>query len=326
MFQLGEVRGLFHRMKEDGDGCREKKRSGLSAWGLVSALAFVTSLVSVAGLAGRSWWVLDVSSSFRFQFFVVLLILGAALAAGGKYRQSLGCLGLAALNLAFVLPCWLDAGRIVETPGSVRLKGLLVNVHTANTRHEEVRQLVEQVDPDVAVFEEVDVSWVHGLAGLLVRYPHNVFCTRPDNFGIGLVSRRPFRKTDLAQLGMAGVPSVYVELDLGEGRTLHVVGTHPLPPVDAEYWALRNDQLDCVAQYVARLKGPVLLLGDLNTPPWSPFFRQFTRQSGLRDCSRGRGLNTTWPTFFGLMRIPIDHAMVSPGVVVLSERVGPGIG
>lgn len=79
-------------------------------------------------------------------------------------------------------------------------------------------------------------------------------------------------------------------------------------------------------RYVHRAASPVLLLGDLNVSPWSPYFRRLLRESGLRDSSQGRGVRPTWPTFNPLMLIPIDHCLYSPGIAIVNRQTGPHVG
>lgn len=89
---------------------------------------------------------------------------------------------------------------------------------------------------------------------------------------------------------------------------------------------MRNEQLTALAQFVTDIRGPIVLLGDLNTSPWSFFFRRLLEQSGLRDSAKGYGVQPTWPSFFRPARIPIDHCLHSPDMVVTDRRVGEAFG
>lgn len=105
-----------------------------------------------------------------------------------------------------------------------------------------------------------------------------------------------------------------------------ILGTHPLPPISAEYSRLRDEQLERVARFARTVASPLLLLGDLNTSPWSDRFRSFLRESGLHDSALGRGLQATWPAGWWPFSIPIDHGLYSAGLAVLSRRVGSFVG
>ena len=71
---------------------------------------------------------------------------------------------------------------------------------------------------------------------------------------------------------------------------------------------------------------PSLLLGDLNTTPWSPYFRKLLRAGELRDSARWKGWNPTWNPGISWLQLPIDHCLVSDEIGVAERRVGPEIG
>jgi endonuclease/exonuclease/phosphatase (EEP) superfamily protein YafD len=81
-----------------------------------------------------------------------------------------------------------------------------------------------------------------------------------------------------------------------------------------------------LAKVVADVEAPIVLLGDLNTTPWSPIYRQFIEDSGLRDARDGFGLLSSWPTGNPPLLIPIDHALVSQQIVVHNLYLGPDVG
>ena len=71
---------------------------------------------------------------------------------------------------------------------------------------------------------------------------------------------------------------------------------------------------------------PLVVMGDLNTTPFSAHYRGTLRAGVLRSCVRGSGLVPTWPTWFPLAAIPIDHCLATADVRARSFRVGRNIG
>jgi endonuclease/exonuclease/phosphatase (EEP) superfamily protein YafD len=63
---------------------------------------------------------------------------------------------------------------------------------------------------------------------------------------------------------------------------------------------------------------PVLLMGDLNCTPFSPWFPRLLERGALRDSAIGYGLTGTW-TGQGV-RLPIDHILVNERLRVLDYR------
>ena len=89
---------------------------------------------------------------------------------------------------------------------------------------------------------------------------------------------------------------------------------------------MRNDHLDSLANTSRLIQGPVMLIGDLNLSTWSPYFDDLIKTSGLKDSRKGFGIQATWPVKFPLLRIPIDHCLVSPSVSISNWARGPDIG
>ena len=102
--------------------------------------------------------------------------------------------------------------------------------------------------------------------------------------------------------------------------------THPPPPIGGRLSADRNHQLRQLMMFRRESAGPVCIAGDLNVTPWSPAFARMRQGAGLVDSLRGRGVQPTWPTWFPLAGIPIDHFLHTPEVTVTRRETGPRIG
>lgn len=297
---------------------------GRLLWALVT-LAFPGVLV---GYFATSWWVFETYSGFRVQF---ALIMGLGILLGLKQRRPVvvGVLILASIvNVTHVLPYLVSdqpATAIVASPAA-KVKVLTVNVHTANDRFDLVRAAVASHAPDIVLFTEMNDLWLTEMKSLTAGYPYTVARTRSDNFGIVLFSRIQPQKLEIIDFLAGEVPSIEMVFPLGS-RTVTLIGTHPLPPRTYEYSAIRNAQLVLIARYLAKVTGPKIVMGDMNTVPWSPYFRDLLRDGGLKDTGLGRGVVVTWPSHaWWLFGIPLDHILVSPDVSVISRSVGPWVG
>jgi endonuclease/exonuclease/phosphatase (EEP) superfamily protein YafD len=99
-----------------------------------------------------------------------------------------------------------------------------------------------------------------------------------------------------------------------------------MPPYGAENTGLRNRQLTEIGNFLADSAGPVILVGDLNTTPWSPAFKDLLQATGLQNSMKGFGIQPTWPTTIPLFWIPLDHLLHSPDFHVKSRKTGPHVG
>jgi endonuclease/exonuclease/phosphatase (EEP) superfamily protein YafD len=85
---------------------------------------------------------------------------------------------------------------------------------------------------------------------------------------------------------------------------------------------VRNRQLDQLAAYTKAIEEPLLVCGDFNLTPYSPYFDRFTAAAGLTDVRLRQGLGFSWPGFFPLAGIPIDHCLFRGPLAVESiERL-----
>jgi endonuclease/exonuclease/phosphatase (EEP) superfamily protein YafD len=286
--------------------------------------AVLTALATLAGFAGRFWWLLDLTSHFRVQYFFVLLFLSLIILLLRNPHFAIFCVVFAILNLSLVLPLYMAAPSSLN-PHIRPMRAMMMNVSTENTNHSAVIASIARYDPDFLLLEEVDARWMNALKPLDHSYPHSISRPRGDNFGIAFYSKQPLAHSEVINMGQAGLPTVLVQVEVWD-RKLFILGTHSLPPVNAAYARLRDNHLAEISDMLNTIDAPVLLLGDLNATPWSYPFRRLLRESGLRDGSQGMGYQPTWPAGFFPLFIPIDHCLYSEGLTVIKEEVGPPVG
>lgn len=303
---------------------RKSANSALSLWGLASATAAVVATCSIIGFAAPLGWPFELAAHFRLQYAVSLLVYATIVTLRSRFISASLYLALALINSLPMLP-YLPLRSTAPVGGGPALRLLLINVHSDNPHAGRVLDLVKNTAPDVLLLQEVTTRWIDELESLRANYPHSVSEPREDNFGIALFSRLPLERAAIVYLGNAEVPSIEAELLIGQQRVL-LVGTHSVPPANPSYFKLRNGQLQAVALRVLSWPGPAIVLGDLNTTPYSPVFTDLLRVSRLRDTAACFRLRGTWPATLPPMRIPLDHCLVSSNFVALKRQAGPRVG
>ncbi len=311
-------------------------------YGLTLGIAGL-GLLTILGWLRSAWWLLDIASHFRVQYGI-LLALGAALA----WWLGLSLLGLVAALLAFsnlvvVLPLYTPSRSAQAASRHTSTRRVLFanlwqpNRHTStrrvlfanlwqpNCQHDLLRNLVEQIAPDLVLLVESNQRWLDELESLRGAYPFWVVQPREDNYGVALLSRWPVRESAICAFSAAGVPTVVALVEL-DGQMLQMVCTHPPPPKSQLETRARDEQLANMAAFVAAKETPLMVCGDLNLTPWSPMFWQFTRRSGLSDSARGFGVQASWPVGKPYMGVQLDHCLVSPEITILDRRLGTAIG
>ncbi len=292
-------------------------------WNLAQAGTVVVALCTLTVFVGKAWGFLDLWSHFCVQYLACLALAAAVFAAGRKWRWTAGAGLFAAVNLALVAPFL--PGHSADRGTTAGIRVLSLNVRGSNREIERVLRLVEREKPDVLILMEVTHRWARELEALRAEYPHGPLRPLEGNFGLAVLSRQEFLACRPVRLGRADLPSVLCRVPVGD-RVVTLIATHPLPPVTGRYARLRNEQLLDAAALAAAEEGPVALVGDLNITPWSAWFRALLRAGGLNNVRREHGLRATWPVGCLPLRIPIDHCLVSEGLIVHDLRTGASVG
>jgi endonuclease/exonuclease/phosphatase (EEP) superfamily protein YafD len=275
------------------------------------------------GLLGRWHWSLDLLSHFRWQY-LLLCVLGVAWSLLLKRPRFvlLACLLSLSANAYELALARGDAA--FAQPSSPTLRLVSLNVHTRNAGKAAVLDYLRSADADVIFLMEVDAAWIHALAELERTHPDFRTWPRDDNFGLAIYSRVPLRDVELLQPPASATPSMLAHLTW-QGRQLALLGVHPLPPMGDHLSALRDAQLQDTAALVHKLDLPVLLVGDLNSTPWSNGMRLLRDGTELAYRSPDPAWTATWYSFH-LLGIPIDHALATPPLVIAHRQIGPDVG
>lgn len=278
---------------------------------------------TVIGYLGRYWWVFDLFSHFRVQYFIILALSATFTLVLNLWILTALAVIFTILNAIAILPLYKRVQRSSNYEGQLRI--VMANVLRQNTSYTSVRRLINELSPDFIVLIETSDVWIKEMKPIEAEYPYRFISNREDNYGISLFSRVPAIDSEVITFGDAGVPTIVASFDI-RGWILKIICTHPPPPKGRRNSQLRNQQLKEIAEYIAAQDTPVCLCGDLNMTPWSLFFNDLLARSGLIDSGHGFGVQPTWPSAIPIFRVPIDHLLVSPDITVLSRRIGPVIG
>lgn len=298
-------------------GKRSRLRAALelAAAGLLAA--------SLLPFGSRAWWVLELASHFRVQYAVAAAMLVVVL---GVRKQWLGCLA-AAVTLAVSAPPLLPyvalATPAAATVAGTPVKVLTANVEFSNRSADRLLALVRAESPDVVVLVEYTPLWSTLVDELRRSHPNFLELPQERSTGIALFSRLPLDSVERLPLGTQPAIEARVRSPAG---AFTLVGVHLRSPTSGWRAGQRNWQYELLARYSARTPGPLIVTGDFNTTPYSPYFASWIERTGLTDSRRGRGVTFSWPTFLPIAGIPIDHCVVSKDFRVIAERRLSGIG
>lgn len=293
---------------------------------LVSAAALAAFLVTAASLLAGTSWLPELVTHFRLQLALAsLVLLLCGLARRRLLTAALAALAAAA-NAAPLLP-YMIAGPASAEASTDQLRVMAANVHYRNFEYAALLEEIRRHDPDVLGLMEVDQAWLDALAALEAEYRFKVLEPQEGAYGLALYSRLPFQLLPDGPYTEGGLQTaIAIELAVGESPVTLVLA-HVRAPTSPGKAELRNTQFAGLARMLAAAPHEAkVLLGDLNTTPWSPYYRQLASTTGMRNAALGRGYQPTWPAGFSLLKIPIDHCLVSDALRVGSFRTGADVG
>lgn len=284
---------------------------------IVTFAGFISSAFTALALWQSEEHLLELLTHFRVQYLafgVVLLFYWLLVSRRALLLFGLWCV---LANAAVILPVYLEHGQEGRQGGeqgeTIRL--MVANVNEKNRKTEQFVDFVRQELPDVLAVLEVDNHWARALNQLQDTYPYKFEYPRADNFGSAIYSRLPLENVKLIGFDSTGRLSIVADVLQKQGP-LHVVATHPHPPVRPSGARSRNEHLQNLGAYLRAQSGEVAVLADLNVSLWSPVYLRLEQDSGLRNARLGFGLFLTWPQQMPLLYIPIDHILLSPGLSV----------
>ena len=290
---------------------------------LITALlwlaAGIASLCTWLGLLSALDWKLELFSHFRVQYALLLTVCAAGFLLQGHMAGFLLSLVFLVLNLWLILPIYRRRASHKASGRTYRL--FFANILGTNTNYPKLFMAMRNAGADVILLVEVRPNHLHALLPELTSYPYQFSQPSEDNFGLAIFSRLPLQSAEAVTFDEICTPTLATRLQL-DGTSLTLLGIHPFPPKSRAQAARRDHQLAKTAAYIATQPGELLMAGDLNSTSWSSAFQRLVKASHLLDSRQGIGIQPSWPVNNPLLRIPIDHALHTPGITIHARRLG----
>ena len=211
-------------------------------------------------------------------------------------------------------------------PAGNRLRLLEVNVQITNEHDNRLLNMVRQIDPDVAWFQEVDEWWLQNLAPLAATMPYHVAQAQPNYFGAALYSRYPLADPQINFLAGSHDPSVFTGIRLPSDQPVRLYALHPRPPQEGQSTAERDAQILAAALAAHDNNLPHIIAGDLNAVPWEDVIDLAKRVGRFLDPRIGRGLYMTWDAKSPALKWPLDQILPGQTFTLTALRVLPEFG
>lgn len=267
-------------------------------------------------------WLGEIATSFRAYTFLPLFVLAVFSCLKRKWWHLAAVASITIVNLSPMLNLFQKG---IEVGQGEDLKVVQVNVEYCNRKFDVLLKWLKQVDPDVIAVEELSHEWD---VALRKQFPnHSAFTIPKENYyGIGIYSKKQLQ--DARAFVPPGVkpvePAILARVPC-KGGLLNLASVHVFAPHLPDDFRRRNMQMRSIAEEVGSHTSSTVLLGDLNSVPWSNEMVRFKKVTNLRDSRIGFGLVNTCLVKH-LFWVPIDYCLVSPGIRVQKLTTGPSFG
>jgi endonuclease/exonuclease/phosphatase (EEP) superfamily protein YafD len=281
--------------------------------------AGVVVVANVLPLGARFMWTLELTTHFRIQYLAATAALLLVLALRRRWSACAVLVAAGAVSAAPVLPYLplAPGAPAAVAAGTTQLEVLTVNVSFRPFSARRLLELVREESPDVLVVQELTPHAETVLADLDKTFPHYRKFPADGAYGIGLWSR--FELESGATFALGRLPAIEGRVR-GPDGIFTVIGVHLSAPTSPRRSAARRQELIELAARSAAVEGPLVVAGDFNVTPYSPYFQEWLAASALTDSRRGRTLSVSWPTTLPWAGIPIDHVAVNGDFTILSHR------
>ncbi|MCM2372912.1 endonuclease/exonuclease/phosphatase family protein [Aporhodopirellula aestuarii] len=287
-------------------------------------LSAVLAVATCAAMFARVHWTFDTVANLRIQGLITIVVILVISLLMQRWWIAGSAAGLLLINLAGMNLGTLDDSAELDPRDSIRV--VTTNVLTGNRQHDKIINELLAINADVIAIIELSPNLADRLQKSFAEsHPHYTFDeSDTDNFGIGVLSKRPIRSTQ--KLRWQGTPNS-LEVLIDDYR---LIATHPIPPLGQANFHTRNRQLAELAKHIratANGSGRTILLGDFNLTPWNANFTDFQKSSGLKRAAACWEIRPSWyarPLFpFGLL---IDHILISDDLACSKYDIGRDCG
>ena len=161
---------------------------------LLLIVALIAGIGTIVGFAGRFWWLFELASHFRAQYFLILAVIGLLFLLGRQFKEAALVGVFALINLSLILSFYTEP---VLAQGNERtLEVLMLNVREGNHHYTPSLDLIQESKPDLILLLESSYDWIDALSPIEQEYPYTFLLPRNRGNSIAFYSRIPFEEVE----------------------------------------------------------------------------------------------------------------------------------
>ena len=311
----------------------DPKHLGTIIWAIVIVLLGL----SITPAPWYQFWAFEIAGAGYLWYGATSLLLLCSLAyfrprpLRRYLRGLISTLAIALIFYGTTILNWYIPRIIDSMSGGIPVTAMTYNVNDRYWDAASVARIVRSQPADIFGLIEPfpnQATELHALIDDL--YPHFYAATAGE---LSLYSRYPIVQATTEKL-QTPFSSLFATLEI-QGKAVRVAIVHPLAPLSPQHFRGRNQNLSALAENAREYSSAAIVMGDFNTASWSIYFRNFLRRSRLRSAALGHGIHPTWfyasstrphtlpYQFLQLLKIPIDHILVSPQIRIDRVTTAP---
>jgi endonuclease/exonuclease/phosphatase (EEP) superfamily protein YafD len=294
------------------------------AFALAKNVAIFCSMLSIFSLGGKFYWLMDLISHFRPQYFVLIaLVMPVIFLLKEKRITAFATIALV-VNAIEIVPFYLPKPHTNDLVAACKLKVLTLNVNYENRDFNKILACINKFNPDLFAVEELTPQLDKQLKDSLPAYSYSCSLPNTTPFGIGLFSRVPLANAHVEYF-QPNKASIVGEVSFA-GKNVFVVATHPTTPLTQALAAENKAQLLAISAEIKKKDETTVLVGDLNATAYCSAYKDAVSSAHLIDTAKGYGLQLSWLRSFPPLCLAIDHCLTTPDLVTDARVIGPDIG
>ena len=259
-----------------------KKELRVTADSFAKALSFILLVAVCLSFLARHHWIADLFSHFLIQYVIGATVLGVFYALTKKWLMASVMLAILTISLIEISPFAIPtSGRQTD----MRISIMQYNRLIYQTRHDDLMEFLKASPADIITLQEAGAGLNKLISTLQDIYPYRIVETRAHAFGMVILSRHKIIHHEVIPLNGPLLDNILIraEIDVPDlDDPLILYALHTLPPTDGEQWQERNTELVRTADLINKDKNSyIILAGDWNITPYSPFFKDLLKTTGL---------------------------------------------
>lgn len=267
------------------------------------------------------WWGFELFTHYSLHFFVASLLLALISIKLKMWKSALFFILIFSIHAAQIAPYYqTSAHHDAQGP---EIKIFSVNFLVTNDDFDTIQKVIAEEKPDFIQILEASYAWNKQKSMFEKDYPYITISEKTGSFGIVAASKYP---AEFHHFDLGGYEALQTVLNV-KGAPLEIYTVHLFPPSRQDLAKFRNDQYnDLIMNILSSSMRPIVVAGDFNSSPWSPWFEKLIGETGLKDTALGFGIINTWNANIPFLKIPIDHVLVQSEIAVENFHRGVNIG